>query len=65
MARLMRLSEVALVLNVHIRTVYRMITDASLLAIQIRGSWRVDPSDLESYITKQKRQHAEDFGYCE
>ncbi|MEI6259674.1 MAG: helix-turn-helix domain-containing protein [Deltaproteobacteria bacterium] len=62
MKRLMRLSEVALVLNVHIRTVYRMVTDASLMALQIRGSWRVDPSDLQSYITRQKQQFAEDYG---
>ena len=65
MKRLLRLSEVSELLNVSVRTVYRLIGEASLLAVQIRGGWRVDPSDLQNYIIRQKQQHAEDFGYCE
>jgi len=62
MKKLLRLSEVAELLSCSVRTVYRLIGEASLLGIQIRGGWRVDPSDLQDYIDRQKQQHAEDFG---
>jgi len=65
MKRLMRLSEVAELLNVSVRTVYRLIGEASLLGIQIRGGWRVDPSDLAEFIARSKEQCAIDFGYFE
>jgi len=63
MKRLLRLSEVSELLSCSVRTVYRLIGEASLLAVQIRGSWRVDPDDLEVYIERSKRQFCEDYGF--
>lgn len=63
MQKLMRLSEVAELLNCSVRTVYRLVAEASLLGIQIRGGWRVDPSDLETFINKSKNDFAENYGF--
>lgn len=65
MQKLMRLSEVAEILSCSTRTIYRLIAEASLLGIQIRGGWRVDPEDLAVYIANGKKQYAEDFGFIQ
>jgi len=65
MKKLMKLCEVADVLNCSIKTVHRMIGEAALMAIQLRGGWRVSPDDLQIFIERSREQHKEDYGYCE
>jgi excisionase family DNA binding protein len=63
--KLLRLHDVAELLSCSTRKVYRMVADGVLPALQINSAWRVDPSDLQNYISRQKQRHAEDYGYCE
>jgi len=62
MKKLLRLCEVAELMACSTRTIYRLVSSGELLALQVSQSWRVDPSDLQSYIDRQKQQHAEDYG---
>lgn len=43
-------AEVADKLRVSIRTVERLIDDGVLVALRIRGTWRVHPVALEDYL---------------
>jgi len=61
----MRLCEVADVLNCSSRTVYRLVAEGQIQAVQIRGGWRVDPDDLAAFITRRKQEFAESFGFCD
>jgi excisionase family DNA binding protein len=65
MKRLLRLSEVAELMACSTRTIYRLVSSGELLALQVSQSWRVDPDDLQSFITRQKQQFAEDYGFIQ
>ena len=52
--RFLTLADVAEVLNVSWRQVYALVRRKELIAIQIggRGQWRVEATELESYIQR-------------
>lgn len=53
--RFLTLADVAEELNVTVRQVYALVRSGELRGIQIggRGQWRVEKSELESYIQRQ------------
>lgn len=46
--------EVAIMLGVCRQTIYNMIDSEGLPTISIRGVKRIDPSDLDKWLTKYK-----------
>ena len=51
----LRVAEAAAMLNVHQRTVWRMIADGQLKAVHIRGCTRVYLSSVEEYLKGQNQ----------
>ena len=50
--------DVAEVLQVHTRTVYRLILQGKLKAIKVGSLWRIQDSELEDYIRRSKKNYA-------
>lgn len=46
--------QVAEILNVNERTVYRMVSKGELPGFRVAGSWRFLQEDLEAWIAEQK-----------
>ena len=59
--RFLTLTDVAEILNVTTRQVYALVRTGDLRGIQIggRGVWRVENSELESYISRQYERSLE------
>jgi excisionase family DNA binding protein len=51
--KLLNVEQAASRLNVSTRTVYRMIAEAQLVGLKVRGSLRVLESSLDDYIKRQ------------
>lgn len=54
--KLLTIREVANILRVHTRTVYRMVQDGVLGAIRVGTQWRVPESALHDYIATGWKQ---------
>ena len=54
--RLLTIREVANILRVHARTVYRMVQDGVLDAIRVGTQWRIPESALHKYISTGWKQ---------
>lgn len=54
MEKALSVKEVADILNVNQRTIYRLINDKKIPAFRVADSWRFLPSDLENWINQQK-----------
>lgn len=54
MEKALSVREVADILNVNQRTIYRLINDKKIPAFKVADSWRFLPSDLENWINQQK-----------
>ena len=54
MMQALTVQQVADILNVNERTVYRMVTKGELPGFRVAGSWRFLREDLESWVTQQK-----------
>lgn len=68
--RFLTLADVAEVLNISTSQVYALVRNKELEAIKIggRGQWRVEASELESYIERayaQTREFVQDHPYVE
>lgn len=48
--QLQTIDQVAKYLNVSVRTIYRMLDDASITGYKVRGEWRIDPKSVQSYL---------------
>ncbi len=59
MSTALTVKQVAELLNVNERTVYRMANRNDLPGFKVAGSWRFKPSDLEEWIDLQKRAAAD------
>jgi excisionase family DNA binding protein len=51
----MTVRDVAMLLNVDEKTIYRLVTKGVLPGFKVLGSWRFQRSDLESWIEFQKQ----------
>ena len=68
--RFLQLADVAEILNTSSAQVYALVRRGELPAIKIggRGQWRVETSELESYIERayaQTREFVQDHPYVE
>jgi DNA binding domain, excisionase family len=54
--KLLTIREVANILRVHTRTVYRMVQDGAIGAIRVGTQWRVPESALHEYIATGWKQ---------
>jgi excisionase family DNA binding protein len=54
--RFFQLADVAEMLNISPRQAYALVNSGELLAIRVRGQWRVEATELEDYI---QRMYAE------
>ena len=59
MSTALTVKQVAELLNVNERTVYRMANRGDLPGFKVAGSWRFKSSDLEEWIDLQKRAAAD------
>jgi excisionase family DNA binding protein len=69
-SRFLQLADVAEILNTSSAQVYALVRRGELPAIKIggRGQWRVEASELESYIERayaQTREFVQDHPYVE
>jgi excisionase family DNA binding protein len=69
-SRFLQLADVAEILNTSSAQVYALVRRGDLPAIKIggRGQWRVEASELESYIERayaQTREFVQDHPYVE
>ena len=48
--KLMNIKDVANYLNVNEKTIYRMLSDESIPAVKISGSWRFDRREIEQWV---------------
>ena len=69
-SRFLQLADVAEILNTSSAQVYTLVRRGELPAIKIggRGQWRVEASELESYIERayaQTREFVQDHPYVE
>jgi excisionase family DNA binding protein len=53
---LLTIREAARSLGVSTRTIHRLVRDAELAPVRIRGSVRFRPQDIEAYILRAQRQ---------
>lgn len=53
MDTLLRIKDVAKLLNVTPNTAYLMAQSGSIPAFKVGGSWRVKPSDLDAWIDEK------------
>lgn len=54
MSQALTVKQVAALLNVNARTVYRMATNGKLPGFKVADSWRFMPSDIYKWIESQK-----------
>ncbi|MDF8262897.1 helix-turn-helix domain-containing protein [Luteipulveratus flavus] len=62
MPRFVQIADVAETLNISSRQAYNLVKSGELPAIKVGGSWRVETTELESYIQRayaQTRQQVE------
>ena len=59
--RFFNLKEVASILDISVRTAYRMAQSGELPAKKIRGSWRVDPAKLDRYLVTDWDKKCDDY----
>jgi len=50
----MTVRDVAVMLNVDEKTIYRLVTKGELPGFKVLGSWRFQKSDLDAWIETQK-----------
>ena len=55
MGQALTVKQVATLLNVNARTVYRMTTNGKLPGFKVADNWRFMPSDIDKWIESQKR----------
>ena len=58
----MTVREVAAFLNVHEKTVYRLVQRGELPGFKVAGAWRFQRNDLDGWIAAQKRELREARG---
>lgn len=64
--RLLRVDpDVADILNVHPRTVYRLVATGQLQALRVRGALRVPQSGLDDYIQRQLQIFKLEVGFSD
>ena len=51
---MLSVAETAAILNVHERTVKRLIQKDELVGCKIGFQWRIKPSDLDSYVANAR-----------
>ena len=51
---MLKVSDVARILNIHEQTVYRMAADKRLPSLKVGRNVRIDEADLQAYIEQQK-----------
>ena len=51
--RILRIDEVAEILNTSTRTIYRLAADGDLQAFRVRNSLRIPREGLEAYMVRQ------------
>jgi len=51
--KLYKIKDVAKILDISTRTVQKYITEGTLPAKKIGGSWRIDEKDLKEYLAKK------------
>ena len=60
--RLLNVDEAAARLNVSSRSIYRLISEAQLVGLKVRGSLRVLESSIDSYIERQILSYSLEVG---
>lgn len=55
-ARFLQIADVAETLNISARQAYSLVTSGELPAIKVGKSWRIEASELESYIQRGYEQ---------
>lgn len=55
--RMLTVKEVAAILNISERKVYRMIDNGELPAYWVNGMWRVKKCELDEWLAKRHNQH--------
>ena len=63
--RVLRPDQVAEILKVSRRTVYRLVSEGELEAFRVRGSLRVRQSDVDRYIRRQIAVFQRETGIAE
>lgn len=53
MPRFVQIADVAETLNISSRQAYALVKSGELPAIKVLGGWRIEASELESYIQRQ------------
>ena len=48
--QLQTVEQVAKMLNVHVRTVQRLLLDKAIVGYKVRGVWRIDPQSVDAYM---------------
>jgi excisionase family DNA binding protein len=61
--RLLRPDQAAIVLNVHPRTVYRMVAEGAFQCLRVRGSLRILESSLHAYVKRQMEAFELEIGF--
>ena len=61
-SRLLNVDEAAARLNVSSRSIYRLISEAQLVGLKVRGSLRVLESSIDSYIERQILSYSLEVG---
>lgn len=54
---LVTIKEIARLLNIAEKTIYRMAAEERIPAYKLGGSWRFSLSEVELWLTKQHNQH--------
>ncbi|MDE9367734.1 helix-turn-helix domain-containing protein [Luteipulveratus sp. YIM 133132] len=68
MPRFVQIADVAETLNISSRQAYNLVKSGELPAIKVGGSWRVETTELESYIQRayaQTRQQVESNAFAD
>ena len=53
--KVLKISDVAALLKVGLKTVYTMAQNQELPAFKVRGQWRFTRQDIEEWIERQKQ----------
>lgn len=56
---LLNIKQVQEILGVSERTVFRLIKDKKLEGFKVGREWRFEPSDIDNFISRQRREAEE------